>query len=101
MLLLLGGPSLVQFVTAAIVFNFAWTLIQPYLLSTLSRVGSGGQVMNTVNLMIGGGFALGPFIAGVFIDSSGFGGILIFSAVCLIASFAFIAAATSGRRQVL
>jgi predicted MFS family arabinose efflux permease len=98
-LLLLGGPSLIQFVTAAVIFKFAWTLILPYLLSTLSTIGSGGQVMNTVNLMIGGGFALGPVIAGVFIDSTGFTGMLVFSAACLIASFLFIAAATRGTRE--
>ncbi|OFV78626.1 MFS transporter [Rhodococcus erythropolis] len=99
-LLLLGGPPLAQFVIAAVVFKFAWTLLLPYLLSTLSALGSGGQVMNTVNLMIGGGFALGPVIAGTVIDSFGFGGMLIFSALCLAASFVFIAAATSGQRNV-
>lgn len=83
--LLLGTPGLVQFAVAAIIFKFAWTLILPYLLSTLSDVG-GSQVMNTTNLMIGTGFVLGPMIGGMLIERVGMGSMLIFSLVMVAAS---------------
>jgi predicted MFS family arabinose efflux permease len=69
--LLFGAPGLVQFAIAAMVFKFAWTFILPYLLSSLSGLGGGGHVMNTTNLMIGSGFAIGPLLSGVLIQSSG------------------------------
>lgn len=75
--LLFGGPGVVQFAIAAFIFKFAWTFILPYLLSSLSDLGGGGHVMNTTNLMIGGGFAIGPILSGVLIESSGgFGAML-------------------------
>ncbi|MCY1157463.1 MAG: major facilitator superfamily 1 [Citricoccus sp.] len=83
--LLFGTPGLVQFALAAVVFKFAWTLILPYLLSTLSDLG-GHQIMNTTNLMIGAGFALGPVISGVLIESGGFTGMITFSLVAVLAS---------------
>jgi predicted MFS family arabinose efflux permease len=83
--LLFGTPGLVQFTLAAVVFKFAWTLILPYLLSTLSDLG-GHQMMNTTNLMIGAGFALGPVISGVLIESGGFTGMIAFSLVAVLAS---------------
>lgn len=67
--LLFGAPGLMRFAVAAIVFKFAWTFILPYLLSTLSELGSGGQVMNSTNLMIGSGFAVGPYLSGVLISA--------------------------------
>lgn len=69
--LLFGTPGLLQFAIAAMVFKFAWTFILPYLLSSLSDLGGGGHVMNTTNLMIGSGFAIGPILSGVLIQSSG------------------------------
>ncbi|MGT2462068.1 MFS transporter [Sinomonas atrocyanea] len=69
--LLFGGPGVVQFAIAAFVFKFAWTFILPYLLSSLSDLGGGGHVMNTTNLMIGGGFAIGPILSGTLIEASG------------------------------
>lgn len=83
--LLLGGPGLLRFAVAAVIFKFAWTLILPYLLSTLSDLG-GAQVMNTTNLMIGTGFAVGPIVSGALLQTEGFGGMLTFSLVAVLAS---------------
>jgi predicted MFS family arabinose efflux permease len=69
--LLFGAPGVLQFAIAAMVFKFAWTFILPYLLSSLSGLGGGGHVMNTTNLMIGTGFAIGPVLGGTLIQSSG------------------------------
>lgn len=76
--LLAGGPGLLRFAVAAVVFKFAWTFILPYLLSTIADVGGGGgHVMNTTNLIIGGGFALGPILGGTLIEASGGFGVMI------------------------
>lgn len=87
--LLLGGPGVVKFAIAAFIFKFAWTFILPYLLSSLSDLGGGGHVMNTTNLMIGGGFAIGPILSGVLIESSGgFGAMLAVAIAGVVLSFA-------------
>jgi predicted MFS family arabinose efflux permease len=85
--LLFGNPGLVHFAIAAVIFKFAWTLILPYLLSSLSDLG-GHQMMTTTNLMIGTGFALGPVISGALIEAGGgFTGMITFSLVAIVASF--------------
>jgi predicted MFS family arabinose efflux permease len=91
--LLFGAPGLIRFAIAAVIFKFSWTFILPYLLSTLSDLG-GGHVMSTVNLMIGTGFAIGPLLGGVLIQSSGggFTGMLGVAFGGVLASMACIAA---------
>ncbi|MFI7495551.1 MFS transporter [Kocuria sp. M4R2S49] len=83
--LLFGAPGLLRFAVAAVIFKFAWTLILPYLLSTLSDLG-GSQVMNTTNLMIGTGFAIGPIVSGTLVQAGGFSGMLAFSLAAVVAS---------------
>jgi predicted MFS family arabinose efflux permease len=89
-LVLLGGPALIRFALAAILFKFGWTFVLPYLIGSVSALGGGPQTMNTVNLMIGGGFALGPIIAGALIDGPGGFTSLI------ITAFATLVIATAG-----
>ncbi|MER7083314.1 Predicted arabinose efflux permease, MFS family [Saccharopolyspora kobensis] len=69
--LLFGAPGLLRFAVAAVVFKFAWTFLLPNLLTALADLSSGNQVMNSANLMIGGGFAIGPYLAGVLVDATG------------------------------
>jgi MFS family permease len=90
--LLFGGPVLLRFAIAAVIFKFAWTFILPYLLSALSDLSAGGHVMNTTNLMIGTGFAIGPLAGGVLIDAAGggFTGMLTLSLVGVVLSMALI-----------
>ncbi|WP_120520998.1 MFS transporter [Arthrobacter celericrescens] len=90
--LLFGAPGLIQFAVAAVIFKFAWTFILPYLLSTLADLSGGGHVMNTTNLMIGGGFAVGPVLSGALIQSGGgsFTGMLALSLAGVLASFACV-----------
>jgi len=71
--LLFGNPALLRFAVAAVIFKFAWTFILPYLLSALADLSAGGHVMNTTNLMIGAGFAIGPLVGGVLIEAAGGG----------------------------
>lgn len=90
--LLIGAPALMRFAIAAVIFKFAWTFILPYLLSTLSDLSSGGHLMNTTNLMIGGGFSIGPIVGGALIQSGGgtFTGMLTFALAGVLASLAFV-----------
>ncbi|RKT87799.1 Predicted arabinose efflux permease, MFS family [Saccharopolyspora antimicrobica] len=69
--LLFGAPGLARFAVAAVVFKFAWTFLLPNLLTALAGLSSGTQVMNSTNLMIGGGFAIGPYLAGALVDATG------------------------------
>ena len=95
--LLFGGPGVVQFAIAAMVFKFAWTFILPYLLSSLSDLGGGGHVMNTTNLMIGAGFAIGPILSGLLIQSSG--GFTSMLAVALVAVVLSLAGAMALQKR--
>jgi predicted MFS family arabinose efflux permease len=97
--LLFGAPGLVRFAIAAMIFKFAWTFILPYLLSSLSDLG-GGHLMNTTNLMIGTGFAIGPIVSGALIQTGGgtFTGMLVLALVGVLASLGFVMAAQSKTR---
>lgn len=89
--LLFGAPGLARFALAAVVFKFAWTFILPYLLSSLADLSSDGQVMNTTNLMIGSGFAIGPYLGGALIDTTGgFDLMLSVAAVGVLVSLACV-----------
>ncbi|MGL3806039.1 MFS transporter [Paeniglutamicibacter sp. R2-26] len=90
--LLFGTPGLIRFATAAVIFKFAWTFILPYLLSTLSDLGS-GNIMIAVNLVIGTGFAIGPMLGGALVQSTGgFNALVAVALVGLLLSMAAVAA---------
>src|SRR5687767_13354344 len=75
--------------------------ILPYLLSALSDLSSGGHVMNTTNLMIGTGFAIGPLVGGVLIDATGgFTGMLVLSTVGVLASMLLVQVAYPRHAEV-
>lgn len=67
---LFGTPGLLRFVAATVLFKIAWSWMLPFLLAEVSRVG-GAQVMNAANLVIGGGLAIGPLLAGSLIQATG------------------------------
>lgn len=99
-LVLLGGPALIRFALAAILFKFGWTFVLPYLIASVSALGGGPQTMNTVNLMIGGGFALGPIIAGALIAGpGGFTALLVTAFAVLLISMAGAALLTRASRH--
>lgn len=90
-LLLLEHPGQIRFVIAALMFKFTWTFVLPFILASLAELDSSGRLMNTVNLVIGGGLAIGPALAGQLIERSGaFGGLLIGGAVVASLSLALM-----------
>lgn len=98
--LLFGVSGAVQFALAAIIFKFAWTFILPYLLTSISDLDASGQLMNTTNLMIGTGFAVGPILGGMLIEATGgFVTMLTVSLVGVVVSM--VCAASIQRRKVL
>jgi len=70
MLLLLNAPALARFATAALLFKFSWTFILPFILATLADIDHSGKLMNATNLVIGGGLAIGPALAGQLIAAN-------------------------------
>lgn len=90
-LLLLGQPTLLRFALAALLFKFTWTFILPLVLACLADLDHSGKLMNASNLVIGGGLAIGPAIAGRLIEASGgFTLLLLGAAVITLMSLVMI-----------
>lgn len=90
-LLLLGQPTLARLAVAALAFKFTWTFILPLILACLADLDRSGKLMNASNLVIGGGLAIGPAIAGRLIENSGgFQSLLIGAAITTFASLLLI-----------
>jgi predicted MFS family arabinose efflux permease len=85
--LLMGRPDIGRFAVAALLFKYAWTFVLPFILATLASFDQRGRLMSTVNLVIGGGLALGPMLAGPILErAEGMGPVLLGSACCLLLS---------------
>jgi MFS family permease len=54
-----------------LLFKFSWTFILPFILATLADIDHSGKLMNATNLVIGGGLAIGPALAGQLIAANG------------------------------
>lgn len=86
-LLLLENPQLARFALAALAFKFTWTYVLPFILACLAELDASGRLMNASNLVIGGGLALGPALAGRLIElQGGFHGLLLGAAVITVLS---------------
>ena len=69
----------------------------PLILACLADLDHSGKLMNASNLMIGGGLAIGPAIAGRLIEASGgFAVLLMGGAVITLLSLAMILASRPG-----
>jgi hypothetical protein len=74
-----------DFVFAVIAFKFTWMFTIPFILATVGSLDSTGKLMNSVNLAIGAGLALGPVIAGKIIESTGDFNLLIAYTIAVFA----------------
>lgn len=82
-LLLLGQPEMLRFALAALLFKFTWTFILPLILACLADLDRSGKLMNASNLVIGGGLAIGPTVAGRLIEASGGFQALLIGGACI------------------
>ncbi|WP_223510842.1 MULTISPECIES: MFS transporter [unclassified Pseudomonas] len=82
-LLLLGQPEMLRFALAALLFKFTWTFILPLILACLADLDRSGKLMNASNLVIGGGLAIGPTVAGRLIEASGGFQLLLIGGACI------------------
>lgn len=98
-ILLADSPQLGRFALAALLFKFTWTFVLPFILARVARLDRDGRLMNSINLVIGGGMALGPAIAGALLQHfPGTTALLAGAGLCAIASFILIVAASAGRQ---
>lgn len=101
-LLLTGSPDETRFTLAALGFKYAWTFALPFILASLASIDRNGQLMSLVNLVIGGGLALGPLIAGRMIEEfHGFQAVLLGSALLAFLSLVLILLLQSKTEQPL
>lgn len=68
--LLIGQPLLVRYAIAALLFKFTWTFVLPFILARVAGLDNSGRLMNSINLVIGGGMAAGPALAGPYCNTS-------------------------------
>lgn len=59
------------FVLSTVLFKFTYTFIFPYIVANVANADRIGYYTGTVNLVIIGGFAIGPLIAGLLISWTG------------------------------
>lgn len=83
MFMLFGGPGVIRYAVAVIIFKIAWSWLLPFLLAVVSRLG-GPHVMSSTNLMIGSGLGLSPIFAGRLIETSGGYGLMITISIALL-----------------
>lgn len=63
--LLIGQPLLVRYAIAALLFKFTLTFVLPFILARVAGLDSNGRLMNSINLVIGGGMAAGGLSRGL------------------------------------
>ncbi|MGL4860197.1 MAG: MFS transporter [Enterobacteriaceae bacterium] len=100
MLLLLGIPGAWRYGLAILLFKTTWTFVLPFILAAIASIDRSGQLINTTNLVIGGGLAIGPGIAGQIIGFSGsYQPMLIFAMSASILSLLLLMLASQRRAR--
>lgn len=99
--LLFGKPYIVLFATSALIFKFNWTFIVPFLLAVLAENDSTGHMMNSANLLLCAGLAVGPIIGGNLLENFyGINGLLTVSIVFIALSMSFILIASKPNKAI-
>ena len=95
-----GQPLLVRYAIAALLFKFTWTFVLPFILARVAGLDSNGRLMNSINLVIGGGMAAGPALAGALLQRFASADPLLAAAgVCALLSLILIAAASAAGKS--
>lgn len=98
-MLLFATPQLARFAAAAVLFKFTWTFVLPFMLATVAGLDNNGKLMNGINLVIGGGMAIGPLLAGYLLQFfGGFGALLGGALSCALLSLLLISLASRAPR---
>ena len=91
-----GQPLLVRYAIAALLFKFTWTFVLPFILARVAGLDNSGRLMNSINLVIGGGMAAGPALAGALLQHFASAAPLLAAAgVCALLSLILIVAASA------
>ncbi|HCI4233187.1 MFS transporter [Klebsiella quasipneumoniae] len=94
--LLVGQPLLALYAIAALLFKFTWTFVLPFILARVAGLDNSGRLMNSINLVIGGGMAAGPALAGALLQRFASADPLLAAAgVCALLSLILIVAASA------
>ena len=97
--LLYATPQLARFAAAALLFKFTWTFVLPFVLAAVAGLDNDGKLMNSINLTIGGGMAIGPLLAGYLLQFfGGFGALLGGALGCALLSLLLISLASRAPR---
>lgn len=96
--LLIGLTAAIAYIVSSILFQFAWNLLLPYLFSMVAATNSSPRVTSTINLMAGGGLAIGPVAAGALLESTGSLEALLWGSMAFIAAGLACAAYVMARR---
>lgn len=87
-----------SFAIALLLFKFSWMFNIPFVLATVASLDINGRLMNTVNLVIGGGLAIGPLIAGRVIENTpNMQFLILYSLLIFILSFMAIMYSNRGQ----
>ncbi|QPT14145.1 MFS transporter [Serratia rubidaea] len=98
-MLLFATPQLARFAAAAVLFKFTWTFVLPFMLAAVAGLDNNGKLMNGINLVIGGGMAIGPLLAGYLLQFfGGFGALLGGALSCALLSLLLISLASRAPR---
>ncbi|VTM72140.1 Uncharacterised protein [Raoultella planticola] len=98
--LLVSHPLLVRFALAALLFKFTWTFVLPFILARVAGLDNNGRLMNSINLVIGGGMAAGPALAGALLQRfSSADALLAAAGGCALISAGLILAASSAGKS--
>lgn len=97
--LLFGQPYILVFMMSALIFKFNWTFIVPFLLAVLAENDSTGHTMNSANLLICAGLAVGPIIGANLLENAyGINGLLVVSSIFIVISMGFILIVSKPRK---
>lgn len=97
--LLLDRLSSQGYLLAACMFKYAWTFILPYLLASVTAIDKTGRIILLANIMIGGGLAIGPAIAGGLIANGGHRPVIWLGLAFMALCFAFFLPLVTRRAQ--
>ena len=82
--------SWLNYTIAAVLLNFFWNLILPYLLGSIASSDRSGRFMVLVPAAQGGGYALGPVISGLVIVGNNYSTSALIAAVAFVISLVII-----------